>query len=129
LILINVITNHHCIYYRTWSETGQLVSLAVADSAVEISPDNTDILLKASDSSNANQVIIFEKGILRNPGSGKLLNINDGKVKGHWIEDGADTWELGINSVGVPVIYRYRFSGKWQNFHYRFTSKWKSIYR
>jgi hypothetical protein len=31
-------------------------------------------------------------------------------------------------SVGVPVIYRYRFTGKWQIFHYRFTGKWKSIY-
>jgi hypothetical protein len=33
------------------------------------------------------------------------------------------------SSVGVPVIYRYRFTGKWQIFHYRFTGKWKSIYR
>jgi hypothetical protein len=32
-------------------------------------------------------------------------------------------------SVGVPVIYRYRFTGKRQYFHYRFTGKWKSIYR
>jgi hypothetical protein len=27
------------------------------------------------------------------------------------------------DSVGVPVIYRYRFTGKWQIFHYRFTGK------
>ena len=63
--------------------------------------------LAATDTSDINQVMIFDKETLRNPDSGKILNVNEGKVRSHWDEKGADIWEFvysgndgGSNSFG-----------------------------
>jgi hypothetical protein len=63
---------------------------------------------------------IFEKAMNFYHQMEDTKNVFQGKI---W------TVQATKGSVGVPVIYRYRFTGKWQNFHYRFTGKWKSIYR
>ena len=81
--------------------------------------DNTEVILKATDTSDKKQIITYDRGTLSNPDTNRMMNENEGKLKAHWNSHGADSWQLEFDgSDGSSTFERLTYdkmrpSGAW----------------
>ena len=106
--------------FRKWTNDGRIESVQFAGKVLSIATNSPKVTLAATDTSDINQIMIYDKETLRNPDSGKILNVNEGKVRSHWDEKGADIWEFvysgndgGSNSFGRLLYDNIIPKGAW----------------
>ena len=78
----------------TWTQDGQLESVKHSGNVLRAKITSTEVQLAASDLTKRNQKLVFEQGTLFAPGSSKVLNVNNGQLRGSMDKSGADMWEL-----------------------------------
>ena len=78
----------------TWTKDGQLESVKHPGNVLRAYKDNPNVKLVASDLTKKTQKLVFDQGTLFAPKTSKVLNVNNGQLRGSTDESGADIWEL-----------------------------------
>ena len=87
----------------TWKLDGQLESVKHSGHVLWASDSNPNVKLTAANPTKKTNKLVFERGTLFSPGSSKVLNVNNGQLRGSMDEAGADIWELEY--IGIIKVY------------------------
>ena len=103
-----------------WTNNGRLESIKHAGNVISLSGDSPIVKLVAEDANDQNQILVLDGGRLLNQYSNKILNINEGKIRSHWDQNGADLWILdysgndgGSNAFEQLTFDKMRPIGAW----------------
>ena len=109
----------------TWTKDGQLESVKHPGNVLRAYRTNPNVKLVASDLSMETQKLVFDQGTLFAPKTSKVLNVNNGQLRGSTDESGADIWELeyiGTLRIDIFIIYLLPTSNSFRVFILEFFS-------
>ena len=105
----------HFNTFRTWTLTGKMESVMHPGNMVHLYDNNPKVELVANGfggtAANLKQILAYDRGTIRNVDrTEKVLNENEGKVRSHLDESGADSWEIEFDgNTGSNMFEQLRF--------------------